>query len=354
MPVIIGVSTALLLLWLFPPLHQNNQNLGTPMSYHQAIERASPAVVNIYAQEHDTSHPQKLLLNSLGSGVIMTADGFILTNYHVIASGSNITVALQDGRIAVAKLIGIDLPTDLAVLQIQGIDLPVIPQSKKVSSQVGDVVLAIGNPFNIGQSITQGIISAFGRHSLGSTGVESHGHQKLIQTDAAINAGSSGGALVNTQGILIGINTAALQSQMNVQGIGFAIPYQVALDIMEQLITHGRVRRGFIGVSVEEINATQAAIMQIPEGHSGIFIKDIVKGSSSEQAGLRIGDMMVTINQVKISSARLALDMITNTAPGTSVLIVVLRNGALVEKQVTVDEDPRSLKLNPHTERIFE
>lgn len=339
----IGVSTAVALLIIFPQLRHDNPSMShSPLSYSEAVRLASPAVVNIYTQTEQNDPDKQLLLHNLGSGVIMNEAGFILTNYHVIASGSNITVMLQDGRIIVAQIIGFDIPTDLAVLQINANNLPKIPQNKNILPQVGDVVLAIGNPFNVGQSITQGIISAHGRHSLGSIGIDSNGHQNLIQTDAAINAGNSGGALVNTQGVLIGINTAALQSQTKIQGIGFAIPYQIAIDVMQQLIKHGRVIRGFLGVSVKEISPTQAAIMQLPPEKYGVYITHVAANSPGEKAGVLTGDMLIAINQQKLLNARLALDTITNTPPGSQVSLLLLRNNRLVEVTATIEEDARS------------
>lgn len=347
-PIFIGILTALLLLAVFPHLRLDVRESTQITSYNQAVRRASPAVVNIYTQTKQPNMGNQLSLNSLGSGVIMNAEGYILTNYHVVALGNNITVALQDGRVAVAQVIGFDYPTDLAVLRTSLADLPVSPQSSTLIPQVGDIVLAIGNPLNVGQSVTQGIISAFGRHSLGSAGVDSNGHQHLIQTDAAINAGSSGGALVNSQGVLVGINSAALKSQLNAQGIGFAIPYHIAVNVMQQLIDHGRVIRGFLGVSVEEINATSAAIMQLPAEQFGVYITDVALGSAGSRAGILVGDMLVTINQVKISSARLAMDLITNTLPGTEISLVLLRNGKFVEVKATIEEDPRSRQQSNH------
>ena len=213
------------------------------MSYAKAVRRAAPAVVNVYTRstlvDPRSLRPRTIERQELGSGVVMSSQGYILTNYHVVYGADHIEVALQDGRWLEAVLIGQDELTDLAVLYVQAENLPVIPQQAELEPQVGDVVLAIGNPLNLGQTITQGIISANG-----NTGLSSRGYIDFMRMDAAINRGNSGGALVNTNGTLVGINAAAFQMEnQDIQGIFFAIPHRLAVNVMQKLIKHGRVTR---------------------------------------------------------------------------------------------------------------
>lgn len=255
--VLIGLLVGGLLLALMPslrqwqlaPTTQNDTADDSPASYNAAVRRAAPAVVNVYNRAlNSTSHNQL----TLGSGVIMDQRGYILTNKHVINDADQIIVALQDGRVFEALLVGSDSLTDLAVLKINATGgLPVIPINPKRTPHIGDVVLAIGNPYNLGQTITQGIISATGRIGLNPTG-----RQNFLQTDASINHGNSGGALVNSLGELMGINTLSFDKSNDgetPEGIGFAIPFQLATKIMDKLIRDGRVIRGYIGISGREI-----------------------------------------------------------------------------------------------------
>lgn len=258
---LLGVITATALLLIFPDLR--TQMLDTPqvlapvevnqtqVSFNYAVRRASPAVVNIYNRRYNAEDRLQLSTQGLGSGVIMSDKGYIVTNYHVVAEADQVIVALQDGRILTAQLIGKDQRTDLAVLKIQAENLPVIPTSPDYRPAVGDVVLAIGNPYNLGQTTTYGIISATGR-----SGMSFYGRQDFLQTDAAINEGNSGGALVNTRGELVGINTASFQQATDIEtyGISFAIPYELTRKIMDKLIADGRVIRGYIGLEARDIN----------------------------------------------------------------------------------------------------
>lgn len=313
-------------------------------SYAYAAGRAGPAVVNIYTrsyQHSSSSDSKELAPESLGSGVIMSNKGYVLTNFHVISGADQIIVALQDGQILTADLIGLDVPTDLAVIKINADNLPVIPQDQQLSPLVGDVVLAIGNPYNVGQTITQGIISATGRVGLSTMGPDSNGRQDLLQTDAAINSGNSGGALVNTRGELVGINAGAYHSgNQEGYGISFAIPYKLAKRIMDELIAYGRVKRGYIGISSIQID-TLSAKLQNEQLTQGLVIENMEANGPAAKAGLKRGDVLLTINNARITNIRDAMDMIAGMKPGTKATFVVLRDGKQINLTVTVEEDLR-------------
>lgn len=256
---LIGLLTAAILLIAVPSIRPifiehllNGDFLNAPFSYNTAVRRAAPAVVNVYSSTMGSFSQEGRELTSLGAGVIMDGRGYILTNQHVINNADQIIVALQNGDLYEGSLVGSDPLTDLAVLKIDADKLPTIPINSKRISHVGDVVLAIGNPFNIGQTITQGIISATGRVGLSPTR-----YQNFLQTDASINEGNSGGALINTEGELVGINTMTFDSgtyngyRPSAEGLGFAIPTELAVKIMNKLIRDGRVIRGFIGITAK-------------------------------------------------------------------------------------------------------
>lgn len=291
---------------------------NSPLSYAKAVQQAGPAVVNIYSSDIDKSDsygraPRKN--TRLGSGVIMSSDGYILTNFHVVQNADQIQVLLQSGREYAADLIGFDVITDLAVLKVNELNLPVIPQKSQLTSVAGDVVLAIGNPLNLGQTVTQGIISATGRNGLSSTN-----YLNFLQMDAAINQGNSGGALVNTNGELVGINSrkfTQLNPQLDIQGIFFAVPYQLAHKVMLKIIEHGRVTRGWLGIDAA----------QSPQDNVGFTISAIAANGPAEKAGLRQGDVIVNINGNDILSIPQALDIVAETTPGTSIEFVVFRQG---------------------------
>lgn len=253
-----------------------------------------------------------------------------------------IIVALQDGRVFSAELVGTDQLTDLAVLYIESDNLPVIPQDPERLPDVGDVVLAIGNPYNVGQTITQGIISATGRIGLSSMGPDSNGRQDLLQTDAAINEGNSGGALVNARGDLVGINTAAyhLNGNQESYGISFAIPYKLAKRIMDELIANGRVIRGYLGISSVEINPIVARMMNLGDLR-GLVVESLDPNGPATKGGLRRGDVLLKINGEAISGVRAAMDKIVESRPGTKLTISVIRDGKPLEVEVTIEEDLR-------------
>lgn len=350
--VALGIGVAGTMLWLFPELSNNSETIisakrnAAPLSYAEAARNAGPAVVNIYTRSYQNSNVRtdnELRPANLGSGVIMSDKGYILTNYHVVTNADQIIVALQDGRVLTADLIGSDIPTDLAVLRISADNIPVIPQDERITPQVGDVVLAIGNPYNVGQTITQGIISATGRNGLSTMGPDSNGRQDLLQTDAAINTGNSGGALVNTNGELVGINSASYQvnSSDNLSsGIGFAIPYRLAHRIMQDLIAHGRVLRGYLGISTVEIDVVTAKLLNLGELR-GLVIENVDPNGPGAKAGLQRGDILTKIDDKAVSGVRSAMDIIAETKPGTKIPLFFIRQGKQEKVQIEVEEDLR-------------
>ncbi|WP_373777585.1 outer membrane-stress sensor serine endopeptidase DegS [Glaesserella sp.] len=335
-----GLFCAGLILYVAPLVNKQGKSTLLPnneiISYHSAVKIASPAVVNVYNQAFDSTTPQngtELQVNNLGSGVIMTSSGYILTNKHVIQNADQIIVALQSGTIYSAVLIGSDTLTDLAVLKIQSENLPTIPQNEKRVAQIGDVVLAIGNPLNLGQSITQGIISATGRNALSEMG-----RQNFIQTDASINKGNSGGALVNSAGELIGINTLSLGKNSDdlAEGLNFAIPISLANKVMDKIIKDGRVIRGYFGVNSSLFYSAK----QLGVGEKGVLITGVAENGPAEAAGIETGDLILTINNIDAETPSQMMEMIADMKPNTRVNVLVSRQGKLLEFQVVIGEFP--------------
>ena len=320
-------------------------------SYSDAVNRAAPAVVNVYTTKEVRRRgvPEDPLYRyffgdsrggadrvaSLGSGVIASADGFVLTNNHVVQAADEIAVALSDGRQVEARLVGADPESDLAVLKIEAKDLPVITFGRSDSLKVGDVVLAIGNPFDVGQTVTMGIVSALGRTNLGINTFEN-----FIQTDAAINQGNSGGALVDSNGHLVGINTAIFSRTGGSIGIGFAIPSTLVLQVMDQLIKAGKVVRGYFGVEPEDLTPDLAEVLKLKQ-NEGVVLKGVQRTSPAGRAGLEPGDVMLTINGQPVKNSRSMLNQISQLPPGTPARVKVARDGREVEVQVTVGERPQ-------------
>lgn len=308
------------------------------VSYASAVRIAAPAVVNVYNQAlqgtDSLGNSNELRVNNLGSGVIMRADGYILTNRHVINNADQIVVALQTGQLYQATLIGSDSLTDLAVLKIQADNLPTIPQNKNRRVYVGDVALAIGNPYNLGQSVSQGIISALGRSALGEIG-----RQNFIQTDASINRGNSGGALINTAGELIGINTLSIgkDSAEIAEGLSFAIPIDIANDVLKKIIQDGRVIRGYFGVESQIFynNEDQLGLNQ-----RGVLVTAVAENGPAAEAGIKQGDLIVRFNGNEVNSPTELLQIISDTRPGTRVEVQVERLGQLLTLPVTIAEYP--------------
>ncbi|MDC0609259.1 outer membrane-stress sensor serine endopeptidase DegS [Vibrio sp.] len=346
--IVLGLVTAIIVIVAVPSFRhhaisivdrkepENIQSLQ--ITFNEAVRKAAPAVVNIYSRKYtDENDRRKLSTQGLGSGVIVSAKGYIITNYHVIAQADQIIVALQDGRVAAAQLVGKDRRSDIAILRIDGTNLPVIPLNPNYSPQVGDVVLAIGNPYNLGQTTTFGIISATGRSS-----VSVDGRQSFIQTDAAINKGNSGGALVNTQGELVGINTASFQQATDLEtyGISFAIPYKLAGKIMQKIIADGRVIRGYIGIDGQDINSMTSRLLG-NDHVGGIVVLGLDPDGPASKAGFKVKDIIIRIDGHKISGRQSVMDIVTDLRPGTTVNVIVIRDGKELTLPVTVAEDSR-------------
>ena len=318
------------------------------VTYAAAVERAEPAVVNIYTARSVVERVAPLgqglfgdflpryrrrIERSLGSGVIVDAQGHIVTNYHVIAQADTIRVQLADGRGADAHIVGRDPDTDLAVLKIDLPNLPVAPFGRSDQLKVGDVVLAIGNPIGLSQTVTHGIVSATSRQQLGIAPLED-----FIQTDAPINFGNSGGALVDSSGNLIGINTAIVAKNLGVEGIGFAIPVNMVRGVLSDIIEHGRVIRGWIGILPEDISDEQAAQLGLTQG--GVVVANLYVGSPAQQAGLQPGDLLLSIGGATLNSQQDALARIANEKPGSVLTIKVLRGKRTLEIKAHVSERP--------------
>ncbi len=332
---------------------------GMRTSYADVVEKTSPAVVRIEAEgrakqqaaeqspfgddffkrfQGPQQRPQ--LQRGLGSGVVVSADGTILTNAHVIDGADKITVLMADNKSFPAKLVGTDKASDLAVLKIEAQNMPYLTLGNSDTVRVGDIVLAIGNPLGIGQTVTSGIISAKGRRTGLSDG---QSFEDFLQTDAPINRGNSGGALVNLNGELIGINSQILSppgSGGGNIGIGFSIPSNMAKSVMEQLLKNGRVRRGMIGVNIQNITDDTAKALDLKDT-SGVLVSNVKAGSSGEKAGLKRGDIITAINGEKIEDSNVLRNKIAGTMPGTEIKLTITRDGAVQELTATLDElDP--------------
>ncbi len=319
-----------------------------------AAQKAMPAVVNVFTStviktpihpfaddprfrfffgDPEDSEPQDS--SSLGSGVIVSQDGYILTNHHVVEAADQIEVALADGRKAKAHVVGSDPETDLAVIKIDlpG-NLPAITFGHPEQAHVGDMVLAIGNPFGVGQTVTMGIISALKRNHLGLNTFEN-----FIQTDAAINPGNSGGALVDVNGNLLGINSAIYSPNGGSLGIGFAIPANIAKKTMEQIIQHGSVTRGWIGTGVQELTPELAESFKLGDTR-GVLITEVIRNSPADQAGIRPGDILVSIDGTPISDWNAMLETVASLPPGKIVAVRLMRNGLETSVQVKIGRRP--------------
>ncbi|MDP7591634.1 MAG: trypsin-like peptidase domain-containing protein [Litorilituus sp.] len=314
---------------LLKQLFNQQSSAPAPMSFARAVSLASPAVVNIYSEEIQ-SNPRYGKKSSkstrLGSGVVMDSTGYILTSLHVIENADLIQVLLQSGQLFPAELIGFDQITDLAVLKVNATNLPVIPQKSDQHPLAGDIVLAIGNPLNLGQTVTQGIISATGRNGLSNTS-----YLDFLQMDAAINNGNSGGALINSNGVLVGINSHKFTQsnpQRNIQGIFFAVPYKLADKVMREIIENGRVVRGWLGVSAERyLNDVK-----------GFIVSAVTVNSPAHIGGVQAGDVVYQIGGLTINSITQALDIVAETKPNTSLTLKFYRQGKSIETTVLIQE----------------
>jgi serine protease DegQ len=320
-------------------------------SYRNAAGRAMPAVVNILTSKASReSHPLMKdpffrrffgdrappdeQMASLGSGVIVSADGYILTNNHVVEAADEIEVGLADGRKEVAKIVGTDPETDLAVIRINARNLPVMVLGHPEQARVGDVVLAIGNPFGVGQTVTMGIISALGRNNLHINHFEN-----FIQTDAAINFGNSGGALVDSSGNLLGINTAIYSQTGGSVGIGFAIPVSTAKSVLDAIIKHGQVVRGWVGIESQDITPELADSFGLAR-QSGAIIAGVVRGGPADRAGIRPGDILLDVEGKQVANTAEMLNLIAQLVPGGKAKMTVMRRNRQSTLDVTVGTRP--------------
>jgi len=341
----------------------NTTKTGGVDSYSAAVKVAAPAVVNIFTTQKVNKAEHPLLNdpafreffgdqipdqlgpeqneNSLGSGVIVRSDGYILTNNHVIAQADQIVVGLNDGRRALAKIIGTDPDSDLAVIKIELDKLPVLP-FKLSGNEVGDVVLAIGNPFGVGQTVTQGIISATNRSDLGI-----NTYEDFIQTDAAINPGNSGGALIDVAGNLIGVNTAIFSQSGGSLGIGFAIPAQICQQVLNSILKDGRVVRGWLGISLIPNTLDEDVLASKPVG---VIVADVLRDGPADAAGVKRGDKIIQVNNEQISSASHLINYVALQAPASVIDVVVERDGKQQTLQVKVGE--RKVQQNAQSQYI--
>lgn len=352
-PLLAGVLIALLIIqrypqWVgLPSLDVNLQQAPQtaymqqgPVTYADAVTRAAPAVANLYTTKvvNKNARPlfedpqfrhffgnnapkQKRMESSLGSAVIMSPEGYLLTNNHVTMGADQIVVALKDGRETLARVIGSDPETDLAVLKIDLKNLPAITIGRSDTLRIGDIALAIGNPFGVGQTTTMGIISATGRNQLGL-----NNYEDFIQTDAAINPGNSGGALVDANGNLTGINTAIFSKSGGSQGIGFAIPINLAMEVMKSIIEHGQVIRGWLGIEVQPLTPDLAESFGL-SGRPGIVVAGIFRDGPAQKAGLQLGDVILSIDGAVANDGRRSMNQVARIKPSDKISIQVMRNG---------------------------
>ncbi len=343
--IIVGLAIAFVVVLVRPDLLPTirSGNGSSTASYADAVEISAPAVANVYTKRlvEDTAAPDERTRfrvdTSFGSAVVIDPDGYLVTNYHVVASAAETRVQLSDGRIAEPDLIGVDAETDLALLKVDLGTLPAIRMGSSGQLRIGDVVLAIGNPYGLTKSVTQGIVSATGRGLLNLTTFEN-----FIQTDAAINAGNSGGALINTQGELVGINTAVLAQDPATEGIGFAIPVDLVRGVVAEIKKNGRVIRGWMGLEPDDLTNAERDNLGI-EGNRGILLVAVYEGGPAALAELRRGDVILSINGEPIFSQRQALLLVAGTNPGEAVDIVAWRDGAEFRTTVVAGERPENL-----------
>ena len=338
LPAIIGGLLGLVII-------QWNKGTSQGSGFAQAVSRAAPAVVNIYSQKITEGSllcripayrqlcqafgAETQVQNSLGSGVIVDTDGYVLTNQHVVAEADEILVMFANGQTTTAQIIGVDPHTDLAVIKVPAAGLPVIPKLNGATPRVGDIALAIGNPFGLGHSVSQGIISAFSRSIITNSP-----YDDFIQTDAAISPGNSGGALVDEEGRLLGINTMIYSQSGGSEGIGFAIPAGIALAVMQDIVTHGRVIRGWLGVRLTP--------QPLADGSGyGLRVTRLSNTGPAAVAGLREGDVVITVNSQAASNPNIATRIIADTTPGDEIQLEVMRNGTRFRATAIAAELPR-------------
>ena len=341
--VMAGLALAFVVVMVHPELIAPVQQPRTQptLSYASAVQAAAPAVVNIHTARVVLARPDPLVDDEflrrffsrgeiapsrvetdLGSGVLLGPDGVIVTNHHVVAQADEIRVALRDGRIARAEVVGTDPDTDLAVLKVTLNTLPSIETASVETLAVGDVVLAIGNPFGVGQTVTMGIVSAKSRSRLGINTFED-----FIQTDAAINPGNSGGALITPSGHLVGINTAIVSHSGGSEGIGFAIPMHVVRHVMREILTHGHVRRGWLGIEVNPLTPATAEQLGLERPPPGVLVSGVMASGPGAVAGLEPGDLLTQVEGQPVVDPQTAVNLISAVAPGGSVKLKIIRDG---------------------------
>jgi serine protease DegS len=361
-PILCGILAAVIILQRYPEKFGLNGDTdaansllnGTAVSYANAVQRATPSVVNIYTQTlvNQENHPllsdpslrrflegrnyqaQQRLQQSLGSGVIVDNRGYVLTNNHVIAGADQILVSLYDQRESLAEIVGTDPETDLAVLRIDLDNIQAIRFGRPESIRVGDVVLAIGNPFGFGQTVTQGIISATGRY-----GLQLNTYENYLQTDADINPGNSGGPLINVHGELLGINSAIYSRSGGSQGIGLAIPIDSAADVLENIIRHGRVIRGWLGIESRELLPDMARQLGLTT-LQGVIISGVYQESPAASAGLQPGDVITHINGKALPDGRTGLLRVSRLLPGEQASLNIQRDGQALSVTIIVGSRP--------------
>ena len=336
-------------------------NISNLNSFSNVTKKVMPSVVSVFTSQEIRVSPHPLFNNpnfreflglddqfeeqtqrksGLGSGVIISPEGYILTNHHVIAAADEIEIALVDGRKAKANIIGSDPETDLAVIKIDMKGLPSITFGHSDQAKVGDIVLAVGNPFGLGQTVTMGIISALGRTQLGI-----NTYENFIQTDAAINPGNSGGALVDIKGNLIGINTAIYSQSGGSLGIGLSIPTVVAKQVMEQIIQTGNVTRGYIGVEVQDLTKELAESFKLTST-KGALIAGVLKEGPADNAGIKPGDILIAVEGKPVTSSSDMLNLIAVLSPGQTATFMVLRNQEEKSFKISIDKRPKQIKRN--------
>lgn len=362
--VVVGLAMAFVVVMLAPQLVGLHQlatsdsvrpGHATAISYAAGVAKAAPAVVNIHTSRVVASAPDPLMddrflqqffdrrknragehvESDLGSGVLLGPAGIVVTNHHVIARADEIRVLLQDGRAAPADLVGTDPDTDLAILRIDAANLPMIVVGTADKLSVGDVVLAIGNPFGVGQTVTMGIVSAKGRSRLGINTFED-----FIQTDAAINPGNSGGALITPAGQLVGINTAIVSQSGGSDGIGFAIPVDVARHVMQQILAHGFVPRGWLGIEVNPVTATTLKLYGLEAEPAGVLVSGVMPEGPGASAGLRPGDIITAVDGMVVEDPQSAVNAISGVSPGDTVKLTVNREGRQAYLSAVVSQRP--------------
>jgi len=340
--IVAGLAVAFIVVLVRPELLPSLHSLETtgPSSYAAAVDASAPSVVTVVTRrlvpgEPDPSGRSRFRINnSFGSAVIIDPDGYLVTNWHVVVDAAEIQVELGDGDFVVAEVVGLDAETDLALLKIGVQPVPAIRLGSSRQLRIGDVVLAIGNPYGLTRSVTQGIVSATGRAAL-----ELATFEDFIQTDAAINAGNSGGALVNSNGELVGINTAVLTQDIATEGIGFAIPVDLVRGVVEELKKHGRVIRGYLGLLPDDLTNGQRAQLGL-ENNRGILIVEVYEGGPAERAGLRVNDVILSINGDPVFQERQALLIAASTKPGDEIEVVAWRDGERFSATVIATERP--------------